>query len=98
MANLQSQSDNPCKHGFQVSCGNCQLSAICLPIALETREIDQLDDIIQRGRPVRKNEHIFREEDEFTSVYAVRSGALKTYSITKDGKEQVTGQRIPEKG
>jgi len=95
MNKMDSQSNNPCKHGFQVSCGNCQLSAICLPIALETKEIDQLDNIIQRGRPVRKGEHIFREEDDFTSVYAVRSGSLKTYSITKDGKEQVTGFYLP---
>jgi CRP/FNR family transcriptional regulator len=92
---MSANDSNPCKNGFQVSCGNCQLSAICLPIALETREIDQLDNIIQRGRPVRKGEHIFREDDEFGAVYAVRSGSLKTYSVTKDGKEQVTGFYLP---
>lgn len=80
---------------FQSSCSNCQLSAICLPIALETRDIDRLNEIIQRSRPLRKGEHVFNEEDKFTSIYAVRSGALKTYTVTEDGREQVTGFYLP---
>lgn len=80
---------------FQTSCSNCQLAAICLPIALETQEMDRLDDIIQRGRPMHRGDHVFREEDDFTSIYAVRSGALKTYTVTEDGREQVTGFYLP---
>ncbi len=57
--------------------------------------MDRLDEIIQRGRPVHRGDHIFREEDDFTSIYAVRSGALKTYAVTEDGREQVTGFYFP---
>ncbi|MEH6552102.1 MAG: fumarate/nitrate reduction transcriptional regulator Fnr [Pseudomonadales bacterium] len=89
------QTDQRCPHNYQVSCGNCRLNSICLPIALETVEIEQLDDIIQRGKPLRKGEHIFRENEVFGSVYAVRSGSLKAYRITGDGKEQVTGFYFP---
>jgi len=80
---------------FQTSCSNCQLAAICLPIALETQEMNRLDEIIQRGRPLHRGDHVFREEDDFTSIYAVRSGALKTYTVTEDGREQVTGFYLP---
>jgi 2-dehydropantoate 2-reductase len=34
----------PCTHDYQTSCGNCRLNAICLPLALESEDIDQLDD------------------------------------------------------
>lgn len=89
------QSSQQCPHNPAVSCSKCRLSAICLPLALETDEIVKLDNIVQRGRPLQKNRHIFREGDEFGSVFAVRSGAVKTYSITDSGEEQVTGFYFP---
>ena len=84
-----------CSHDYQVSCGNCRLASICLPLALENEDINKLDDIIQRGKPLQKNEHIYREGDEFNSVFAVRSGTLKAYKTTDDGREQVTGFYFP---
>lgn len=85
----------PCLHDYQVSCGNCRLNSICLPLALESDDIDQLDSIIQRSKPLQKGQHLYREVDPFTSVYAVRSGALKAYKTTDDGREQVTGFYFP---
>lgn len=84
-----------CTHDYQVSCGNCRLSSICLPLALESDDIQQLDDIIQRSKPLQKGQHLYREGDEFESVYAVRSGTLKAYKTTDDGREQVTGFYFP---
>ena len=85
----------PCAHNYQVNCGNCRLNSICLPLALESDDIQQLDDIIQRSKPLQKNQHLYREGDEFQSVYAVRSGTLKAYKTTDDGREQVTGFYFP---
>jgi len=84
-----------CRHDREISCSGCRLSSICLPIALQASDIDRLNAIIQRGRPLQKGEHVYREGDAFHSVYAVRSGALKAYSITDDGTEQVTGFYLP---
>jgi len=84
-----------CAHAYQVSCGNCRLNAICLPLALENDDIQQLDDIIQRSKPIQKSKHLYREGDTFQSVYAVRSGSLKAYKTTEDGREQVTGFYFP---
>ena len=85
----------PCTHDYQISCGNCRLNAICLPLALENEDIEQLDNIIQRSKPIQKNQHLYREGDEFQSVFAVRSGTLKAYKTTDDGREQVTGFYFP---
>ncbi len=90
-----SQQADSCQHQYQSSCSNCRLATICLPIALDAGDIDKLDRIIQRGRPLQKGEHVYRQNDPFTSVYAVRSGALKGYSVTDDGSEQVTGFYFP---
>ena len=99
MTNLANAGDGgalkPCTHEFQVNCGNCRLNSICLPLALESDDIQQLDSIIQRSKPLQKNQHLYRESDDFQSVFAVRSGTLKAYKTTDDGREQVTGFYFP---
>lgn len=76
-------------------CQNCSLSALCLPIALADEDINKLDQIIERKKPLKKGEFLFRQGDTFNSVYAVRSGTLKTFNITSYGEEQITGFYCP---
>jgi CRP/FNR family transcriptional regulator len=78
-----------------VSCNDCSLSTVCLPLAVSDDQLGELDAIIKRGRPLKRGEHLYRAADPFQSVYAVRSGALKTYAISEDGEEQVTGFYLP---
>ncbi len=84
-----------CNHHPSVRCADCRLNGICLPLALEADDISELDRIIQRGRPLQRHAHLYREGDTFTSVFAVRSGALKAYRTTDNGREQVTGFYLP---
>ena len=79
----------------RVSCNDCSLSAVCLPLAVTTGQLEELDSIIKRSRPLKRGEHLFRAADPFESVYAVRSGAVKTYSLSEEGEEQVTGFYLP---
>ena len=85
-----------CSHGFiQASCSDCNLKGLCLPIAMDVQDIDKLDSIIQRNRPIQGSDHIYRTGDNFSSIYAVRSGSIKTYLVNDDGVEQVTGFYLP---
>ena len=84
-----------CHSSPQVSCGDCRLSALCLPISLHIDDIDKLDKIVQRGRPLQKGDHLYRAGDDFHAVYAIRSGTVKAVHITDDGLEQVTGFYLP---
>ncbi|MDY6799471.1 MAG: cyclic nucleotide-binding domain-containing protein, partial [Pseudomonadota bacterium] len=77
------------------SCHQCSLSNLCLPLAVEESDLDRLEDIIQQGRIFNRGEHIFEQNAPFRSVYAVRSGAIKTSIITENGEEQVTGFYMP---
>lgn len=78
-----------------VSCGQCRLNAVCLPISLHIDDIDRVNDIIQRGRPLQKGDTLYRVKDGFKCIYAVRSGSVKTVTVTDDGREQVTGFYLP---
>ena len=84
-----------CHTNPEINCADCRLASICLPISLQLEDISKLDDIIQRGRPVHRGDHVYRAGEEFQSVYALRSGAIKTIKITEDGQEQVTGFYLP---
>lgn len=84
-----------CPHDYKVNCSNCRLNSICLPLTLESDDVELLDNIIQRSKPLQKGQHLYREGDDFQSVYAVRSGTLKAYKTTDDGREQVTGFYFP---
>jgi CRP/FNR family transcriptional regulator len=79
----------------QAHCKDCSLASLCLPISLNLEDMDALDDIVKRGRPLKKGEFLFRQGDTFGSVFAVRSGALKTFSLSNGGEEQITGFHLP---
>lgn len=89
------QSSPKCHTTPQANCSDCRLSALCLPISLQLEDIDRLDKIIQRGRPIHKADHVYYAGDAFKAVYAVRSGAIKTLNIRQDGTEQITGFYLP---
>ena len=80
-----------CPHNSTVSCASCRLSELCLPLALNKSEIHKLDAIVERNRPLTKGDHLYRQSDEFKSVYAVRSGSFKSYFLSDSGKSRVTG-------
>lgn len=75
----------------QPHCSTCSLSSLCLPIALDNKDLDALDRIIKRGRPLQKGETLFKQGDAFKAVYAIRTGAIKTYTVAPSGEEQITG-------
>jgi len=79
----------------QAHCNTCSLSSLCLPVSLNLTEMERLDDIIDKSRPLKKGEHLFHQGDEFESVYAIRAGSVKSYTITNEGEEQITGFYFP---
>ncbi len=79
----------------QVHCSTCSLSSLCLPVSLNLTEMDRLDNIIEKSRPLKKGEHLFHQGDSFSSIYAIRAGSIKSYSLTNEGEEQITGFYFP---
>ena len=77
------------------ACSGCSLHQLCLPLGIDAEDIGRLDAIIKRHRPLGRGRHVFRLGDEFRALYAIRSGSVKTYTITEDGAEQITGFHLP---
>ncbi len=80
---------------LKVTCKNCTLADLCLPHGMGQQELEELDRIIVRHNPYQPGQHLFRPGDDSHALFAVRSGALKSYCITEDGEEQVLGFSLP---
>ncbi len=79
----------------QIKCQTCSIRRLCLPVQLADSEIEYLDNIVQRKRVLKKGEFLFKAGDPFDTIHAIRSGSLKSYTISPDGVEQLTGFHLP---
>lgn len=78
-----------------INCQHCGFSQLCLPFTLNDQELDKLEQIIQRKRPSHKGDHLFEAGKPLQALYAVRTGSFKTYTLTEQGEEQITGFHLP---
>ncbi|WP_166370575.1 FNR family transcription factor [Psychromonas sp. SA13A] len=76
--------------GSSIHCQDCSISQLCIPYSLNESELDRLDDIIERKKPIQKGQEIFKAGEDMKCLYAIRSGTLKSYTITEQGDEQIT--------
>lgn len=78
----------------RLGCQNCGLANICLSRDDKSAVLTD-DKIIRHNHQFERGQHIFRFNDEFKTVYAIRSGSVKTYTSIDTGQEQVTGFHLP---
>lgn len=80
---------------IKVSCENCSLNELCLPRGLSSPDMEKLDQVVKRTRPLQRGDILFRSGDKFRSLYAVRSGCLKLHTASDLGEEQIIGFYLP---
>ena len=76
---------------FEVTCTSCNLREMCLPGGVCLEDLEQVQSIVYARRRVKRGESLFAAGDEFTAIYAIRSGFFKTSVVDGEGREQVTG-------
>jgi len=76
-------------------CSDCSKAAQCLGLNLEGGHASSTLDIDVHTRVLHKNEKLVNDGDRFQTLYAVRSGAIKTYKTTETGEEQIIDFCLP---
>ncbi|HEY4541932.1 MAG TPA: fumarate/nitrate reduction transcriptional regulator Fnr [Noviherbaspirillum sp.] len=76
-------------------CASCSLHKLCLPTGLDEKDMQRLDGIIGRRRKVPRDGRLYRLDDPFTKLYAVRVGHFKTFQVNAAGEQQITGFQMP---
>jgi len=80
---------------LRVACKNCSLATLCLPMGLTAADVERLDGIVKRARPLHRGNYVFRSGERFHSLYVVKTGSVKTYAPSPEGGEHVLGFHLP---
>ena len=83
-------STKSCHGSNTIHCQNCNMADLCIPFTLNDTEMGQLDNIIERKKPIQKGDLICSAGQPLHALYAIRAGSFKSYTISADGHEQVT--------
>jgi CRP/FNR family transcriptional regulator, anaerobic regulatory protein len=78
-------------HIDPLRCSACSMRSICMPQGLTPDELHRIESFICPSRTIKQGETIYRANDAFKCIYAVRAGSFKTVVMHRDGREQVTG-------
>jgi CRP/FNR family transcriptional regulator len=77
--------------GLRAACSQCSLHELCLPVGLDTADMEEVDRLVSTRRKVHRGASLFHAGDPFSALYAVRYGFFKSFITTTDGRDQVTG-------
>jgi len=76
---------------LRAACSACSLQELCLPAGLAQDELTRLDEIVNKKRPLKRGEYLYRAGSSLQSLFAVRTGFFKSCVMHDDGREQVAG-------
>jgi len=76
---------------IRTACSTCSLHELCLPAGLDATEMERVDQVVKLRRRTKRGDYLYRAGAELDSLFAVRSGFLKSCVVYEDGREQVTG-------
>lgn len=80
---------------FKRACGSCSLRELCLPFGIDEVDLKRLEDLVQRLSPMPRGKKLFRQGDPLKSIFAIRTGSVKSLTLNMDGVEQITGFHFP---
>ena len=52
-------------------------------MGLRPEDVDRLDAIVKRNRPLQRGDNLFRAGEPFRHLFVVKTGAVKTFTQTK---------------
>ena len=76
-------------------CGTCAFAPVCLPQGFDKAALADLHCLIEHVGPYAPGARIFDVNEPFDAVFAVRGGAIKTFVVDDQGREQVLGFYLP---
>ena len=76
-------------------CSTCAFSQACLEQGMDKSQLMELHVLVEHIGPFAAGEHIFRKDEPFDAIAAVRAGTVKTYVVDPEGHERVLGFHFP---
>ncbi len=76
------------------ACLGCRLREMCLPAGMTDAQVEQFSQGVTSKRRIKVGQALYQQGDTFHTIYAIRSGTLKSSLMLADSREQVSGFHI----
>ncbi|MCH9644125.1 MAG: helix-turn-helix domain-containing protein [Gammaproteobacteria bacterium] len=82
----------PTRHN---KCKNCRVSQYCLPAKIPGEHLAKFSQLKMKSILLKKGEYLSRQSHDINTLYAIRSGTLKSFYTKPDGNEYIMGFQMP---
>ena len=72
-------------------CQSCRLKSACLSDSLSMTNRAVLGSLTRHAKPLQKGDYIYRQNEDFRSVYIVKAGCVKVCQVDTEGEEHIVG-------
>jgi len=76
-------------------CSTCAFGSVCLPVGVDKAALRELHMLVEHVGPYHAGDAIFRTNEPFAALFAVRAGMIMTRLVDDVGREQVLGFHLP---
>lgn len=76
---------------YSASCAKCAMQRICFAKGLYESDLTLLDQLVDRKPTINKGEFLFTPDQAFQSLFAIRAGIVKVYSLGENQSETIHG-------
>lgn len=73
-----------------IQCSQCSMQSICVPAGLIPSDVELLDKSSREPHVYNKRSMVYSPDQPMHSLFAIKSGSVKCYTIDSDGKQQIT--------
>jgi len=77
-----------------ITCNDCGIYGLCREVNGSDVDLSLPETIVKNRRLIERGELLYRTNEPVRAIYAVRSGSVKTYVLTSNGRMQITGFHI----
>lgn len=77
-----------------ITCRDCGVYTLCREVNGPEADLRLLETIVRNRKLFKRGEPLYRIGEPVRAIYAIRSGSVKNYVLTDDGRMQITGFRI----
>ncbi len=80
---------------LKTTCKHCNLEKICFSSGLSADGMANFERATEKTLKVKKKQPVFKRGDRLDSIYAIKSGSIKTSITSARGQVQVLGFHLP---
>lgn len=77
-----------------ISCKDCGIFGLCREVNGADVDLSLPETIVRHRRLLKRGDVLYRVGEPQRAIFAIRSGSVKTYVLTNDGRMQITGFHI----